>query len=111
MGELGVRYLLGVDGISLFMVALTALLFPIGMLASAEIEKPKSFTVWMLLLESAVIGVFLASTRAVLRLLRVRARADVLPHRGLGPRQPGLRGDEVLPLHDGRLGVPVRRDP
>ena len=33
MGELGVRYLLGVDGISLFMVALTAVLFPIGLLA------------------------------------------------------------------------------
>ena len=42
------------------MVALTALLIPIGLLASAKIEKAKSFTVWMLLLESAVIGVFLA---------------------------------------------------
>ena len=42
------------------MVALTALLIPIGLLASANIEKPKSFTVWMLLLEAAVIGVFLA---------------------------------------------------
>ena len=51
---------LGVDGISLFMVALTALLIPIGLLASAELEKPKSFTFWMLLLEAAVIGVFLA---------------------------------------------------
>ena len=60
MPALGIRWTLGVDGISLFMVALTALLIPIGMLASAELEKPKSFTFWMLLLESAVIGVFLA---------------------------------------------------
>jgi NADH-quinone oxidoreductase subunit M len=45
MGEFGVRYSLGVDGISLFMVALTALLFPIGLLASAEIKNPKAFTV------------------------------------------------------------------
>ena len=73
--------------------------------------KPKPFIVWMLLLESAMIGVFLALDVArVLHLLRVRARADVLPHRGLGPRQPALRGDEVLPLHDGRFRVPVRRD-
>jgi NADH-quinone oxidoreductase subunit M len=56
----GVRYLLGVDGISLFMVALTALLIPIGLVASADIERPKAFTVWMLLLESALIAVFLS---------------------------------------------------
>ena len=58
---LGVRYLVGVDGISLFMVALTALLFPIGLVASETIrERLKSFTVWMLVLESAFIGVFLS---------------------------------------------------
>src|SRR5262249_4695423 len=51
---------LGVDGISLFMVALTALLIPISFLASHEIEKPKSFTFWMLVLEMSVIGVFIA---------------------------------------------------
>ena len=42
------------------MVALTTLLIPIGMLASANIEKPKAFTFWMLVLEASVIGVFLA---------------------------------------------------
>src|SRR5262245_7195617 len=57
---LGIRWTLGVDGISLFMVALSALLVPIGLLASANIENPKSFTIWMLFLETAVIGVFLA---------------------------------------------------
>ena len=57
---LGIRWILGVDGISLFMVALTTLLIPISMLASAELEKPKSFTFWMLLLEAAVIGVLIA---------------------------------------------------
>ena len=60
IGALGVRWTLGVDGISLFMVALSALLFPIALLASAHISRPKSFTIWMLLLESAMIGVFLA---------------------------------------------------
>jgi len=60
MPALGIRWILGVDGISLFMVALTALLIPISMLASAELERPKSFTFWMLLLEASVIGVFVA---------------------------------------------------
>ena len=60
MPALGIRWTLGVDGISLFMVALTTLLIPISLLASAELEKPKSFTFWMLLLEASVIGVFLA---------------------------------------------------
>jgi NADH-quinone oxidoreductase subunit M len=58
---LGVRYLVGVDGISLFMVALTALLFPIGLIASQTIsEHLKSYTMWMLVLESALLGVFLS---------------------------------------------------
>ena len=38
----------------------------------------------------------------LLRVLRDRAGADVLPHRRLGLRQPGLRGPEVLPVHDAR---------
>ncbi|HMG27175.1 MAG TPA: NADH-quinone oxidoreductase subunit M [Acidimicrobiia bacterium] len=58
---LGVRYVVGVDGISLFMVALTALLFPIGLVASQTIsERLKSYTMWMLVLESALLGVFLS---------------------------------------------------
>jgi len=59
IGSLGVRYLLGVDGISLFMVALTALLFPLGLMASLEVSKEKAFTAWMLVLESSLMGVFL----------------------------------------------------
>lgn len=55
---LGIRWQLGVDGISLFMVVLTGLLFPIGLLASAKLERQKAFTVWMLFLEAAVMGVF-----------------------------------------------------
>jgi NADH-quinone oxidoreductase subunit M len=60
MSQLGVSYTLGVDGISLFMVALTALLFPIALLASVNEPDQKSFTVWMLVLEAASFGVFLA---------------------------------------------------
>jgi NADH-quinone oxidoreductase subunit M len=60
METLGVRWTVGVDGISLFMVVLTALLIPIGLLASNEIENIKSFVVWLLFLETALLGVFLA---------------------------------------------------
>ena len=61
IGDLGVSYTVGVDGISLFMVALTALLFPIGLLASTTItDRFKSFAAWMLALEAALMGVFLA---------------------------------------------------
>lgn len=59
--DLGSSYLLGVDGISLFMVVLTALLFPIALIASAKIdERIKGFTVCMLLLEAGILGVFLS---------------------------------------------------
>src|SRR5690348_16705935 len=33
---IGVRYIVGVDGISLFMVVITAVIFPIGLLASEK---------------------------------------------------------------------------
>ena len=59
--ELGIGYQLGVDGISLFMVVLTALLFPIVLLGSMRVElRVKSFTFFLLMLEAAIIGVFLS---------------------------------------------------
>ncbi len=58
--SLGVQYLLGVDGISVFMVALTALLFFVGLIASGSItERLKGYTIAMLTLEAALMGVFL----------------------------------------------------
>jgi NADH-quinone oxidoreductase subunit M len=59
--SIGVRYILGIDGISLFMVALTALLFPLSLLASTKIDVDvKAYTAFMLLLEASVIGVFVS---------------------------------------------------
>ncbi len=52
---------MGVDGISLLLVVLTALLFPIAILASASITKNvKAYMVAMLVLETGLLGVFLA---------------------------------------------------
>lgn len=56
----GISWTLGVDGISLFMVALTTLLFPVSIAASRSItDRTKTYMVLMLLLETGVLGVFL----------------------------------------------------
>ncbi len=47
----------------------------------------------------------------LLRVLGSDARPDVLHHRDLGRQAPHLRHDEVLPLHDGGLAPHVPRDP
>src|SRR5947209_4420295 len=61
IGSLGVKYVVGVDGISVFMVALNAVLFAVGLVASNNLKvRVKAFTAWMLLLEAALMGVFLA---------------------------------------------------
>jgi NADH-quinone oxidoreductase subunit M len=60
--ELGIRYIMGVDGISLFLVLLTTLLMPIAIYFSNLYvhEQVGLYMVLMLLLETAMIGVFLA---------------------------------------------------
>ncbi|MDP8959404.1 MAG: NADH-quinone oxidoreductase subunit M [Actinomycetota bacterium] len=57
----GISYFLGVDGISLLLVALTTLLVPLSLAASVSIQRRlKEFVVSLLLLEAALIGVFLS---------------------------------------------------
>jgi NADH-quinone oxidoreductase subunit M len=57
---LGVRWYLGVDGISVFLVLLTAVLFPLVLITGKDKAKPRSYAAWMLLLEAAVMGSFLS---------------------------------------------------
>jgi NADH-quinone oxidoreductase subunit M len=59
---LGINYTVGVDGISLFMVAITGLLFPLGLLASEKYiqHRVKAYVAWFLLLEGAIMGIFLS---------------------------------------------------
>ena len=57
----GVAWHLGVDGISLGLVLLTAILFPLSLAASDSIvHRRKAFVVAMLFLETGLIGTFLA---------------------------------------------------
>ncbi|MBN2362306.1 MAG: NADH-quinone oxidoreductase subunit M [Deltaproteobacteria bacterium] len=60
--SIGASYHLGVDGISLFLLLLTALLTPVALLASfASVEhRVKEFVICLLLLESGVLGALVA---------------------------------------------------
>jgi len=62
IGAIGARYHLGVDGISLWLVLLTTLLMPIAILSSWTAIKKRLLTycVFLLILESAMIGVFVS---------------------------------------------------
>ena len=57
---LGISWTLGLDGISLWLVVLTAALFPLAILAIDAEHTPKAYYAWLLVLEAGVMGVFLA---------------------------------------------------
>ena len=58
----GIHYHLGVDGLSMWLVVLTGILAPLGVLASwnAIAERRKTFYIFFLLQQVAMLGVFLA---------------------------------------------------
>ena len=60
ISEFGISWKLGVDGISLFLVVLSGLLFPIALAGPKVHENPKAYVAWMLILECGCIGSFLA---------------------------------------------------
>ena len=60
IGSAGISWHVGVDGISLFLVVLTGLLFPIAIVACDPPHDPKAYYIWMLVLETGCLGVFLA---------------------------------------------------
>ena len=108
---LGTSFHLGVDGLSMPMVFLTALLSFLATIASKSIaEMPTP------LLHAAAHArgrshrrVRRARPHLVLRVLGGRAHPDVLPDQRLGRTEPRLRRGEVLPLHAGGLARDARR--
>jgi NADH-quinone oxidoreductase subunit M len=60
IADLGIAWHLGVDGISLFLVVLTLVLFPVALLATDPGHDPKPYYAWLLLLEAGCLGTFLA---------------------------------------------------
>jgi NADH-quinone oxidoreductase subunit M len=59
MPSYGIHYALGIDGISVFLILLTTLLSPLAVLSSWSVhERLKEYFIFMLLLETGMIGVF-----------------------------------------------------
>ena len=58
--QLGIHWSVGIDGISLFLVVMTALLFPLTLLAAPGRRDPRSFVAWILLMEAACLGSFVS---------------------------------------------------
>ena len=58
--SLGVHWYLGVDGISIFLVLLTAVLFPLAIVLGRNRENSRVYFAWILLLEAAVMGSFVS---------------------------------------------------
>jgi NADH-quinone oxidoreductase subunit M len=56
----GISWHLGVDGISLFLVVLTGVLFPLSIVATDPHHDDKAYLAWMLLLEAGVMGSFIS---------------------------------------------------
>jgi NADH-quinone oxidoreductase subunit M len=61
MPTFGIEYIVGIDGISLFLVLLTTLITPLAILASWSVkERVKEYLFFMLLLETGMLGAFIA---------------------------------------------------
>jgi NADH-quinone oxidoreductase subunit M len=60
ISQFGISWKLGVDGISLFLVAMTAVLFPVAIYGPPIVGNKRAFIAWMLLLEAACMGTFLS---------------------------------------------------
>jgi NADH-quinone oxidoreductase subunit M len=58
--DLGISWFLGVDGISLFLVVLTGVLFPLAIFGVEPGHDDKPYYAWLLLLEAGCMGVFMA---------------------------------------------------
>jgi NADH-quinone oxidoreductase subunit M len=60
VSQFGIAWHVGVDGISLFLVVLTAVMFPIALLGAKPQHDQKPYYAWLLLLEAGCLGVFIS---------------------------------------------------
>src|SRR3954462_11163947 len=67
ISELGIHYKLGVDGLNVFLILLTGILFVAAVLAAGfkEWERPRAFFFWIGLAETAVLGALTAQDLAL----------------------------------------------
>jgi NADH-quinone oxidoreductase subunit M len=60
IADFGISWHMGVDGISLFLVVLTGVLFPIALIGTSPHHDQKAYYAWLLILEAGCLGVFMA---------------------------------------------------
>ena len=60
IGDLGISMHLGVDGISLFLIVMTGIIFPIAVLCARVDHDPKPYYGWLMVLMAGSMGVFMA---------------------------------------------------
>jgi len=60
LADLGITFHLGVDGISLFLLVLTGVLFPLAILGIKPDHDAKPYYAWLLVLMAGCMGVFMA---------------------------------------------------
>jgi NADH-quinone oxidoreductase subunit M len=109
--RLGSYFALGVDGISLAMLLLTALLTLIAVLVSRRMEAgARLYFTLVLLLESAIFGVFTARDWSLFYVFwEATLLPLVFPDRPPGWAKPATGGAQFLSVHAGRLGVHAGR--
>ena len=112
--SIGVRYEFGIDGIALLLILLTTLLGFISFVSSwsAITTRQKEYYVFLLLLQTGMLGVFVALD---FFLFYVFWEVMLVPMYFLigiwGGAAQAVRRDQVLPLHAGRLGADAARHP
>lgn len=60
ISDLGISFHMGVDGISIWMLVLNAIIFPIAVMCARIDENPKAYYGWIMILMAASMGVFVA---------------------------------------------------
>ncbi|MGB6059521.1 MAG: NADH-quinone oxidoreductase subunit M [Microthrixaceae bacterium] len=58
ISDIGVSFHMGIDGISLFLMVLNAIIFPVAVLCAKIEDNQKAYYGWLMLLMSASMGVF-----------------------------------------------------
>ena len=106
----GISWHLGVDGISLFLVVLTGLLFPLAIVGVDPHHDERPYLAWLLMLQAGVMGSFLSLDLFVFFIFfEIVLVPMYFLIGGWGYENRVVRGHEVLPVHDVRLGVHARR--
>ncbi len=90
--ELGASYSLGIDGIALMLIVLTTFIGVIAVIWSwnTVTYRGREYYIAVLLLQTGMLGVFMALDFHLLHLLGADADPDGIAHRCLGQHEPRL---------------------